>query len=105
MKPIDYRNETWDQMRARVDKVREAVYLALDRHGPCTTRQLAQKSSIDILTVRPRVTELYQIGLVELANAESRGDEGVYRTVPWAVARSQFEKRQAAEKERQLTLL
>ena len=51
-------------------------------HGPCTTRQLAEKSAIDILNVRPRTTDLVQIGLVEMIGG---GQEGIYR------ARSQAE--------------
>jgi hypothetical protein len=105
MKPIDYRNETWEMVRARVDHLRMAVYRAFELHGACTTRQLAEKSCIDLLTLRPRVTELCQIGLVELANPESRGGEGVYQAVPWVVAIHRFEKEKARANESQLNLL
>ena len=105
MKPIDYRNETWEQVRERVDSMRQAVYRAFELHGACTTRELAQKSGIDLLTLRPRVTELTQLGLVELANPERGGGEGVYRHVPWAVAMARFDKEKAAAAERQLNLL
>lgn len=105
MKPIDYRNETWKDVEARVDNLRRAVYRSLGEHGPCTTRELAQKSGIDLLTVRPRITELYQIGLVELSNPEAGGGEGVYQTVPWIVAMHRFEKLKAETNERQLNLL
>jgi hypothetical protein len=105
MKPIDYRNETWDQVRERVDSLRLAVYRAFELHGACTTRQLAQKSCIDILTLRPRVTELVQLGLVELSNPEMRAGEGIYQAVPWAVAVHRFEKEKARAMEAQLPLL
>ena len=105
MKPIDYRNETWDDVRERVDLLRQAVYRAFEIHGACTTRQLAEKSCIDILTLRPRVTELCQLGLVELVNPDSRGGEGVYQAVPWVVAMARFEKEKARATEAQIPLL
>lgn len=105
MKPIDYRNETWEDVRARVDRLRLTVYYALERTGACTTRELATRSGIDILTVRPRVTELYQLGLVELVNPEAGGGEGIYQVVNWVVARYRFEKQKAQAAEAQLKLL
>jgi hypothetical protein len=105
MKPIDYRNETWDQVQERMDALRATVYRAFQIHGACTTRELSFKSGIDILTLRPRVTELYQLGLVELANPEAGGGEGVYQAVMIPVARARFEKRKAEATEAQLPLL
>ena len=105
MKPIDYRNETWKDVEARVDLLRREVYLALEKHGPCTTRALALACGIDLLTVRPRISELYSIGLVELSNPENRGSEGIYQTVPWPVAHSRFEKEKIRSQEKQLSLL
>jgi sugar-specific transcriptional regulator TrmB len=105
MKPIDYRNETWVGVQQRVEGLRREVYLALDRLGPATTRALADRSGIDLLTLRPRVTELYQLGLVELANPERGGGEGVYRAVPLPVAEACFERRKEKFQEGQLTLL
>jgi predicted transcriptional regulator len=105
MKPIDFRNETWRDVELRVEGLRRDVYYALAKAGACTTRQLAEKSGIDLLTVRPRVTELYQIGLVELVNEESGGGEGIYRTIPWPVARANFDKLKLNAAEKQLNLL
>lgn len=105
MKPIDYRNETWADIVLRVEGLRRDVYRELQQHGACTTRQLAQKSGIDLLTVRPRVTELYQLGLVELVNAEPGAGEGVYQAVSWIVAMHNFEKARTAATEKQLSLL
>ncbi len=92
MKPIDYRNTTWDQVQEQLVDLRKDVYRALTAHGPCTTRQLAERSGIDLLNVRPRVTELYQLGLVDLANPESGGSEGIYQAVNIVVAKARFEK-------------
>jgi hypothetical protein len=105
MKPIDYRNETWEQVRERVDAMRMLVYRASGIHGACTTRELSRKSGIDLLTLRPRVTELCQLGLIELASPEQPGREGIYQQVPWAVAMSRFHKLKTRANESQLNLL
>lgn len=64
--------------------LRRRVYYDLLERGPGTTRQLAARLSLDILSVRPRVTELYQCGLVALAPRTSQltPHEGVYRAQP-----------------------
>lgn len=105
MKPIDFRNETWDQIQGRLEGLRRQVYRALDEAGPCTTRELAARSGIDLLNVRPRVTELVTLGLVELANPEPGGGEGIYRAVPVLIARAQFQKRKEQAMEAQMPLL
>lgn len=82
MKPIDFRNETFGQLRDRLTDLRLAVLQAWQAHGPATTRQVATRCGIDLLTFRPRTTELYQMGAVVLVDeAEPTGDahEGVYR--------------------------
>ncbi len=76
MKPIDIRNENFTAIRAGLDERRADVLRQLAVHGPCTTRDLATHSGIDLLTVRPRITELCQMGLVELLRRV--GGEGVY---------------------------
>ena len=105
MKPIDFRNTTWEHVQEQVTDLRKDVYRALTAHGPCTTRRLAERSGIDILSVRPRVTELYQLGLAELANPEAGGGEGIYQAVPWVVAKDRFEKQRAAALNPQQMLL
>ena len=77
MKPIDFRNETFDQIRERLNADRELVHGAWLAHGPGTTREVAAKAGIDILSFRPRSTELFQLGLLELADKD--GHQGVYR--------------------------
>lgn len=76
MSPVDIRNENFDSLRASLDERRRSVLCDLAQHGPCTTRQLAERSRRDILSVRPRVTELCQLGLVVLEHCVGR--EGVY---------------------------
>jgi DNA-binding transcriptional ArsR family regulator len=82
MKPTDIRNENFTTLRAGLDERRAAVLRQLAVFGPCTTRELATNAAQDILSVRPRVTELVQLGLVVLHDRE-RG-EGVYRVATQA---------------------
>jgi hypothetical protein len=90
MKPIDYRNETWEMVQARglVDK-RMRVYEAFRKHGPGTTRAVARASGIDILNLRPRATELYQLGFLKLLGGVP-GNEGIYRALTLEEARAKF---------------
>ena len=114
MTPIDFRNATFESLRARLNVARSNVYEAWLTHGPCTTRQLAIASGIDLLTLRPRTTELYQLGLVTLAPDSQRespsvalakeGHEGIYiaRTQPdWETWR-EFQHRPAETVQAQL---
>jgi len=57
MKPIDYRNTTFDAIQAYLTGQRMRVYDGYRAHGPCTTRELASHIQISILSVRPRTTE------------------------------------------------
>jgi hypothetical protein len=78
MKPIDFRNATFAHLRATVlVGDRAAVAAAWAAHGPGTTRNVAILSGIDILTFRPRTTELYQAGFVQMLNTDG-GNEGIY---------------------------
>jgi hypothetical protein len=83
VKPVNCRNRTFTGIRSELHGRLQGVYCAWIAHGPCTTRQLAARAGLDILNVRPRTTELVQMGLVELVDGNGR--EGVYR------ARSQAE--------------
>lgn len=62
MSTTDWRNRAWTEIVGRLADDRLAVYNALSVWGPCTTRQLAKLMQMDILSVRPRVTELCQMG-------------------------------------------
>lgn len=96
MKPVDYRNENWLNIRNRMQGQRQRVYGELVKHSPCTTRRLAGASGIDLLTVRPRVTELVELGMAECIGG-TKG-EGVYRAVAELVAQERFERRCRAER-------
>ena len=80
MKPIDLRNANFAAIRNDLEAGRKAVYTAWVTYGPGTTREVATKSGIDLLTLRPRTSDLCQLGLVEMQGAD-RGTEGVYGVV------------------------
>ena len=84
MKATDFRDMTFEGLRRDLAGMRKAVYEAWVVYGPGTTRDVAAKSGIDLLTFRPRTTELLQIGLIKLdeglsADSGADGHEGVYR--------------------------
>lgn len=94
MKPIDYRNDTFDSLQDRVAGLRQKVwfawqnYEAMHSNEGATTRQAAAFTNIDILTFRPRSTELYQLGVLMLVGSplspqpsqlSLRTSEGRYR--------------------------
>ena len=91
MKPVDYRNETFDGLRNRLQGQRQRVYTDLKKYAPCTTRALAARGGMDILAVRPRMTELVDLGLAECIGGN--GGEGVYRAVDLLVAGERFDRR------------
>jgi hypothetical protein len=75
MKPSEIRDANYEQIRATwLAAKRWDVYCAFLKHGPGTTRQVATESGIDLLTLRPRVTELCEFGFVVLAEGEPRMD-------------------------------
>lgn len=107
MKPIDYRNETWENLQGHMTLIRSAVYEAWRKHGPGTTRDIAEKAGIDILTFRPRTTELFQLGFLTLWHdaGNSRRREGVYRARSYQEALTHFMAEQRKALDPQLTLL
>lgn len=76
MKPIDLRNATWREVCAHLTEDLVRVHLAWQAYGPGTTRAVAQRSGISLLTFRPRTTDLYKLGLVALVDQERAN--GVY---------------------------
>lgn len=91
MKAIDYRNATWASMQASLSGIREQVYHAFEKHGPGTTREISIKAGISILTLRPRTTELVQLGFIEVLGGSDDGREAVYISVPVELVRERFE--------------
>jgi len=68
----------WSEIRARVTGPRMSVHATLLGMGrSATTREVAEALRWSVLTVRPRVTELIQLGYVECVGR--RDGEGLYR--------------------------
>jgi sugar-specific transcriptional regulator TrmB len=91
MKAIDYRNRTWESVQILLSGFRAQVYEAYVRFGPGTTREISRKSEISILTLRPRTTELMQLGFIEILCGTDDGREAVYIAVPVSTAQERFE--------------
>jgi hypothetical protein len=86
VKPIDFSRETWESIQPEWPTRLAKVLEAWRTHGPGTTAELAAKSGMSILSLRPRTTELLQAGLLVLAGF--RKHEGIYRAVgdyEWAL--------------------
>lgn len=80
MQPTELSTKTFQSLKADyLHGCRMELYESLLMHGPATTRDLAHRTGIGILTVRPRITELVRQRLVVLDGP--RGREGVYRAV------------------------
>lgn len=101
MNAIDYRNHTWQDIKGRLSGLRMATYLAYVNLGPGTTREISTKAGISILTLRPRTTELLQLGFVEILDGTEDGREAIYIAVPESIAQNRFEwmKRQPVQAE------
>lgn len=82
MKSADFRNATWQEIQAKISGIRETVYRSMLLTGPGTTQEISERLNISILTVRPRVTELCQMGLARLADGQVSRKEGRYEAVP-----------------------
>jgi len=75
------RDETYDGVRAALPSLRARVLDALEAAGRATGYEIAERTGLGILTVRPRLTELSQAGLVVACGRVRRGriSETVWR--------------------------
>lgn len=95
MQPIDHRNTTFADLQGRLHGLRLAVLADMRQRGQGTTREIAQRSGIDILTVRPRVTELVELGFVCVVGGTEHAREGIYRALSDSEAETAFLAKQA----------
>jgi hypothetical protein len=109
MKPIDIRNVNFDQLVAGLAAKRADVWRAWIVHGPCSTRDLSELAHLDILSLRPRTTELYQCGLVMLVDYMPGGagicGEGVYQARTAAEWESWASEQRGAAVSKQLQMI
>jgi len=94
MQAIDIRDNNWKNILERVTGEREIVYRLWQEFGPATNRELAQKSSRDLLSIAPRTTELLQLGLLELIGQKEH--RGIYQAIDLSTAQQNFERHRAA---------
>jgi hypothetical protein len=92
MQACDCRSLTFEAVKARLAGQRLRVYDGYRIHGPCTTRVLSGLLQLSILSVRPRTTELLQIGFLAYIGRE--GSEGIYIAISELEARKLFERKQ-----------
>lgn len=80
MNPAELRNHNFETLRASLAARCAEVYAAYVQFGPGTTKQLAERSGMDLLTVRPRTTNLEQLGLLECVDCVLVGGKahGIY---------------------------
>lgn len=102
MRPITHqtRRLAYDQVKPKVTQLQAQVLAYLKRYGPLTTRNTATAMGVSILTVRPRMTELLQAGLVR---AIGRNHDGaLYEAIPEEEVKAIWEQEQKSD---QLELL
>lgn len=83
MTPEQIRNATFESLRESLaDRLRD-TYRAFVDHGPGTTFQISERSGMGLLTLRPRATDLLQLGLLDLAGhtVENGKKCGIYYAV------------------------
>lgn len=102
MKPIDARNATWTEIRAQLHGRRMHAYEAWQKWGPGTTHEVAERSGMSVLALRPRTTELVALGLVQMTDMANR--EGIYAAIPEDIALERFIARQEAQRSEGLQL-
>ncbi len=85
--PKTIRDANWERIRGHLAGPRQAVHAWLLAHGAATTSMIAGGTGIPLLTVRPRVTELVQLGYAA-CTGRNHWREGIYEAVPVERARA-----------------
>lgn len=98
----DIKLDNWQAVQAHLTSHRLAVYTALSHRGESTSRKLANYMDEDVLTIRPRLTELMQLGFVILTGKV--GHEGTYRACSQDEAKRNWDQAQAQLKNPQKEL-
>jgi DNA-binding IclR family transcriptional regulator len=98
MKATEIRDMQWQQIREHLSGPRLVVLASLRAQPePVTSRQLAAVCGLDLLSTRPRLTELVELGLVECVGKQ--GHEGLYVAVDEETARQRHEALRARQPE------
>lgn len=81
MKATDFRDLQYEDLLGIIQGLRRKTYESWLLYGPGTTREIAAAANMELLTFRPRTTELMEVGLVELVPDQKAGHEGIYQAV------------------------
>ncbi len=81
MKATNFRDLQYEDLQGIIQGLRRRTYESWLLHGPGTTRAVAAAASMELLTFRPRTTELMEVGLVEVVPGQRAGNEGIYQAV------------------------
>lgn len=95
MNPEDIKRMSWAEIQGALVNMRQTIFLGFFDHGPCTNKHLAATLNIGLDSVRPRTTELVDLGLVECVGTSGR--QGIYQAVPAAIARDRHEHKMATQ--------
>lgn len=100
MKNTDPRDMTWAEIRDSLAGTRELIHAWLLAHGPATTMTIADALRMNLLSVRPRVSELCAWGFAECTGRAKH--EGFYQAIPITAAQARHEE---SRRESQLSLM
>lgn len=101
MTGAEIKRMNWQELEGQLHGLRLRAWTELRMAAePMTTRDLADCLEMDLLMVRPRVTELVQMGFVRCAGRQDR--EGLYEAVGWVEARAEWERRTQTQLELKL---
>ena len=68
--------ESAQRIAPQVKGLRAKVLASLSNHGPATPDETAERLGLSILSIRPRFSELKEIGLIEETGKRRRNDSG-----------------------------
>lgn len=74
--------------KATLTDVHRQIWVEINRRGDATADEVAQQLGLQVLYVRPRVTELFQNGWLEKTGARRPSSTGSSSTV-WRVLKRQ----------------
>ena len=98
----EIRDANWHEIEGRMTDLRGQVYWKMiEIEVPSTTRDIAgEMGRSEPTSIRPRVTELVQLGLARCVGV--RDGEGLYEAVSLSEAQRAFEARRAGLAEQRL---
>ncbi len=98
--PAQIRNAAFRELIDQLHGQRQTVLDLWRQHTtgehPLTTAELADKTGFSLLTLRPRTTELHQLGFLQCVGRVAR-QGGLYRALSTAEVRRRHQAQQQAD--------